>query len=294
MGRINKLHNKLNETIYPISISHAVYMEDGTTTLHEELSNIKTDIDESASSIKAELKNDISNLETEIKDSISDLEVEFKNDISNLETELKNDIDELINNKYDDVILDKDGTLNFYANNVLIKSIILPVMSESVKRAVCGEFLSGQLLVGHNIPTSLSDVDLENPTTWIDNETPVNAFNMNTIENKIIALKNLINNKASGYHMGVEPPKDTSLIWVDTSDDEVDTTIDSSVLNELKLLISSMQEKINKLEEEVEYLKINGGGTIVPPIIEDGSYIITEDGDLIVTEDGENLILEEG
>ena len=46
MGKINKLHNKNNETIYPVSISHAVYMDDGTTTLHEEivklnLNNIK-------------------------------------------------------------------------------------------------------------------------------------------------------------------------------------------------------------------------------------------------------------
>lgn len=46
MGKINKLHNKNNEAIYPVSISHAVYMDDGTTTLHEEivklnLNNIK-------------------------------------------------------------------------------------------------------------------------------------------------------------------------------------------------------------------------------------------------------------
>ena len=163
-------------------------------------------------------------------------------------------------------------------------------------RAICGEFLSGELPVGYNVEylSANSDINLDNPTIWIDNETPVNAFNMNSIENKILLLKELINDKASGYHMGSTPPDDESIIWIDTSEDEVENVLGGSLIEELMDTIRSMQEKINKLEEEVEYLKINGGGTIVPPIIEDGSYIITEDGDLIVTEDDENLILEEG
>lgn len=48
MSKINKLHDRNEETIYPISISHAIYMADGKTTLHEkiidlELNNVKYD-----------------------------------------------------------------------------------------------------------------------------------------------------------------------------------------------------------------------------------------------------------
>lgn len=299
MGKINKLHNKFNETIYPVSISHAIYIDD-TTTLHEEISNIKTEIKDT----EVNLEERIEDLISDVEENKAELEAEIdslRNDVTESDnlikdkiSELELDIDNLINNKFDNVELNSNGSLDFYANNKIIKSIKLP---SKMTRAICGEFLSGELPVGYNVGSTYSDfnVDLDNPTIWIDNETPVNAFNMNSIENKILYLKKLINAKASGYYVGTTPPQDESVLWIDTSEDEVDNALSGSLIEELMSTIKSMQDKINKLEEEVEYLKINGGGgTVVPPTTEDGSYIITEDGDLIVTEDDENLILEEG
>lgn len=49
------------------------------------------------------------------------------------------------------------------------------------KKAICGEFLCGELKVGQGLEKESKSSD-----KWIDNVTPVNAFNMNAIENKIL------------------------------------------------------------------------------------------------------------
>lgn len=203
----------------------------------------------------------------------------------NVSQDYFDEIQKVLNEKFDDVELTENGILNFYANKILKKSIQLPT---KFARAICGEFLCGELEVGYNTTQTFSAIDLSKPTVWVDNETPVNAFNLNTIENKILALKDLL----SGYHMGTTPPSDTNLIWIDTTDDEFDNTIDSSILDELKATITAMQNKITKLEADVEYLKANGGGGVTPPVTVE-YCILTEDGDSIICEDGDIVVLEE-
>lgn len=95
-----------------------------------------------------------------------------------------------------------------------------------------------------------------------------------------------------GFYEGTTPPENTDLLWIDTSDDEFDSTIESPILDEFRAILSAMQEKINKLEEEVEYLKLNGGGTTPPPVGGD-YYIITEEGDIFITEDGDEIVSED-
>lgn len=99
----------------------------------------------------------------------------------------------------------------------------------------------------------------------------------------------------AGYHIGPTPPKNTSYLWIDTSETTIDQSFDSIVMDEIRNIISSLKNEIKELKEEVEYLKQNGGGSVIPPIIPDddiNNYILFEDGEEIFTESGENLLLE--
>ena len=80
-------------------------------------------------------------------------------------------------NKIDDVKLE-DNKLNFYADGELITSITLPKQARA--KAICGEFLCGDLTVGEGIEKGTR----ESGHKWIDGVTPVNAQNMNEIEDK--------------------------------------------------------------------------------------------------------------
>ena len=103
------------------------------------------------------------------------------------------------------------------------------------------------------------------------------------------------------YYLGTEEP-DSNKIWFfdsqEASNQEV--TYDNPLIAELFSCIQSLQEQITKLQADVEYLKINGGGgiPIEPP---DGPgeeeittlFLTLEDGGFFELEDGGYLILEE-
>lgn len=99
---------------------------------------------------------------------------------------------------------------------------------------------------------------------------------------------------APGFYKGPSPPKDVDMMWIDSSDDEIDNVISSSVIDEFRTILSAMQNKINKLEADIEYIKINGGGGIIPPITTTSYFIISEENDdIFITEDGDMIVLEE-
>ena len=89
-------------------------------------------------------------------------------------------------NKIDDVRLE-DNVLNFYAEGELITSITLPEQARA--KAICGEFLCGDLTVGEGIEKGIR----ESGPKWIDGVTPVNAQNMNEIEDKLKAHQEALN-----------------------------------------------------------------------------------------------------
>ena len=89
-------------------------------------------------------------------------------------------------NKIDDVRLE-DNVLNFYAEGELITSITLPKQAKA--KAICGEFLCGDLTVGEGIEKGIR----ESGPKWIDGVTPVNAQNMNEIEDKLKAHQEALN-----------------------------------------------------------------------------------------------------
>lgn len=101
------------------------------------------------------------------------------------------------------------------------------------------------------------------------------------------------------YYLGIEEPSDEK-IWFFNSQEEASVQIkyDNPVIAELFACIQSLQDQITKLQADVEYLKINGGGGI-PSEPEDGGdqvtslYILLEDGGFFELEDGGHLLLEE-
>lgn len=95
-------------------------------------------------------------------------------------------IDHTHTNKIDDVRLE-DNVLNFYADGELITSITLPEQPRA--KAICGEFLCGDLTVGEGIEKGTR----EGSPKWVDGVTPVNAQNMNEIEEKLKAHQEALN-----------------------------------------------------------------------------------------------------
>ena len=187
-------------------------------------------------------------------------------------------------NKIDNVELD-GSILNFYAEGIIVKSI------EISKRAVaiCGEFLSGEVFVGEGVETLASKTQPK----WVDGVTPVNAKNMNEIEDKLRACEIALNE----LYIGENPPQD-SVVWIDTSSVDVLKPITDDALSEIKNTFIFLQEQINililknnELENRVYYLETNtstGGSS------GKGILLVNEDGDILICEEDSVLIFEEG
>lgn len=91
-----------------------------------------------------------------------------------------------------------------------------------------------------------------------------------------------------GYYFGDTPPDDTSLIWIDTRITSIDQYLDSVILDEFREIISSLNNKIQGLEERVVVLELNQGGTVTS-----SNVLLTEAGETLLLEDGTELLLED-
>ena len=121
-----------------------------------------------------------------------------------------------------------------------------------------------------------------------------------------------------GFHIGPEAPEDTSLIWIDTSDEVIGTSFDSQVLDEFRAAYAFLQKQIDDLKASNSQLKsentllknrvdeleekINSGwqpsGPTGPtgPVVTDTFEFLLEDGSgSLSLEDGSGvLIMENG
>lgn len=106
----------------------------------------------------------------------------------------------------------------------------------------------------------------------------------------------LLNKKCS--YIGSELPEDEELIWFDTGEgNSSEISYDNPIISELLACIRTLQEQVKQLQSDVEYLKINGGGTRPDPTPDDPdpieeSFLSLEDGGLFLLEDGGSLLLE--
>ena len=121
-----------------------------------------------------------------------------------------------------------------------------------------------------------------------------------------------------GFHIGPEAPEDTSLIWIDTSDEVIGSSFDSQVLDEFRAAYAFLQKQIDDLKTSNSQLKsentllknrvdeleekINSGwkpiGPTGPtgPVVTDTFEFLLEDGSgSLSLEDGSGvLIMEKG
>lgn len=110
----------------------------------------------------------------------------------------------------------------------------------------------------------------------------------------------------SNIHVGNDEPEDEDSIWLSNgvSDVSPDISLDHPLIKELFVCINTLQEQVKQLQSDVEYLKVNGGGSrpdnpddpdnpIEPPVEESTYSLIMEDGFAFLLEDGGKIILEE-
>lgn len=99
-------------------------------------------------------------------------------------------------------------------------------------------------------------------------------------------------------YVGEEEPENNNAIWFDSGEkNKHEITYDNPVIDELFMCIRTLQDQVKKLQEDVEYLKINGG-SIRPPKEDDEDDVVNvifalEDGGLFLLEDGGYLLTEE-
>lgn len=102
-------------------------------------------------------------------------------------------------------------------------------------------------------------------------------------------------------YVGENEPENDNVIWFDSGEaNDAEITYNNPVIDELFASIRTLQDQVKKLQEDVEYLKIHGGGPgYIPDDPDDGEEEVVdvilslEDGGLFLLEDGGYMILEE-
>ncbi len=121
------------------------------------------------------------------------------------------------------------------------------------------------------------------------------------------ALRDVINEDLLEFdpnitYIGDKEPENNNVIWFDNSGSTVnenEITFDNPIVSELFACIRTLQDQVQQLQADVEYLKIYGGGGSSSPdrpstpddeVIE--SCLILEDGGMFLMEDGSSFLLE--
>lgn len=209
-----------------------------TGSLNQEMDKVK--IIEDTLPMKANVKHTHEDLATtaaldEIKASIETLKLELKEEFK----------------KYYDHAEIEDNTLKLYSNEVLLTSLKLPVGQAPALQSICGEFLCGE--VNCDDYPSVQSLSYEK-TVWQDGVTPVNASNLNKIENKLLELSDRLQELSETgvdladnfIHTGSEIPTSTKGIWIDNSDED-EVSIANPIVEQLSAALQKQQQQINEL-----------------------------------------------
>lgn len=176
--------------------------------------------------------------------------------------------------KYFDNVELEGTTLHFYSNEELKKSIELPTIASNEAIAICGEAICGEVLVSQGLEKTSKSY---NPTIWEDGVTPINAENLNNIENKIVELVSTVDNILanggsvdSNIHIGNTEPINKNDLWIDNSDEEPESTLDESVIEAFASVLREHSDQIR----ELFYLS--------DAYLDDGDFTDTEESEYIL------------
>lgn len=192
------------------------------------------------------------------------------------------EISDILNKKVDDIILTDDNYLNFYSNNLLIKSIKIEGASQVD---------SVEIEQLKNTKVDDISVDTRDGTTYIK------LFANNTLLKSI----ELQTSGESLIHVGAnEPTADNCEVWIDVSDDEEYIgKLPDLMLNEIKTIINNLQSEILSLKQKIVehetrilYLEVNGGGNSGGSAGKDYIALTLETGEVLTLETGEILTFE--
>lgn len=173
------------------------------------------------------------------------------NDITESIELLKTELQEEFKKYFDNAEVE-ENILNLYSHGVLLKSLELPVGQAPSIKAICGEFLCGESNCDDIVEGRAVSYD---KTIWENGVTPVNAANLNKIENKLFelveAINNLEQNGGTGtstdcIHAGPEAPANKKGLWIDTADESTDS-IDDPVLDQIRDSLKQQRLHIDEL-----------------------------------------------
>lgn len=260
------LHNNIDALSLEVERINDRISQDNTSSNIENLDNKLT---QQVTNLDNRLSQEITELGLEVYEELEELNQNFEN----LRTELREEFKKY----FDDVILD-NTTLRFYSNRKLIKSIELPAIASTEARAICGEVICGEVFTNQGLDSSKSKSRSYNPTEWIDGVTPINAENLNNIENKIVELvltvEEILANggsvNSSNIHIGNTEPVDKNTLWIDNSDEQPELQLDESII---EAFANVLKEHSNSIQE-LFYLS--------DAYLDDGEFTDTEESDYIL------------
>lgn len=93
------------------------------------------------------------------------------------------------------------------------------------------------------------------------------------------------------FYTGTIAPLNAEVLWFDDDSELSEISYENEVIFELKAVIKLQNERILKLEEQVEYILLNLPSSDNPTPTT-GDYILLENGSKILLENGSYLILE--
>ena len=205
-------------------------------------------------------------------------------------------VDSELSKKIDNVILTDDNSLDFYADDILIKSIKIEGGSQ---------IDSSEIEDLKNTKIDNVIVDTQNGMTYIKffaNDEIVKTIEIKTSGDSLIHIGN------------EEPTVDNCEVWIDVSDDEeFSSKIEDALVEEVMSIIDTLRGEVDTLkkiiiahEARIEYLELNCGGSsggsggsggednddsdnittkFIPLAFEDGEVLILEDDTILTLED---------
>lgn len=218
-------------------------------------------------------------LHEDLHNNIEALHQELQEQFNNLKEELEEELSNNFGRYFDDVQLE-ETTLHFYSKGEIIKSIELPAVAVQETIAICGEVICGEILVGQGLRENRelrAYSKSYNPTIWEDGITPINAKNLNNIENKIQELVTIVDNilvnggsVKSEIHIGNTEPIDKEVLWIDNSDEMPEQQLDESIIEAFASVLKEHSDNI----KELFYLS--------DAYLDDGEFTDTEESDYIL------------